>query len=171
MEEQVLNKAGLPAEGLPKGGPKDVFLHLLAIITLYVSAGAFLSLIFQYINVLIPDPIAGGFRGLSGAYSAIRWSIAILIVVFPVYLWASWFLNKGYQAQPFRRNSKVRRWLIYFTLFVAALIIIGDLVSLIFNLLGGELTVRFLLKVLVVGFVAGSVFGYYFWELKRYKTE
>src|SRR5438132_4874360 len=42
------------------------------------------------------------------------------------------------------------KWLIYLTLFVAALIIIGDLVSLIYNFLGGDVTIKFVLKALSV---------------------
>ena len=77
-------------------GPKDVFLHLLAILTLYASAIAFIALIFQYINVLIPDLLETqrGFS-LQSSYQAIRWSIASLVVIFPVYVFSSWYLNKS----------------------------------------------------------------------------
>lgn len=153
-------------------GPKDVFLHLLAIITLYASAGSFVALIFQYINVLIPDSLdRSGYHGLLSSYSAIRWVIASLVIIFPVYVITTWFLNKAYFSAPAKRNLRIRKWLVYFTLFAAALIIIGDLVTLIFNLLGGELTARFLLKVVTVFFVAGSVFHYYFWDLRRHQIE
>ncbi len=151
--------------------PKDVFLHLLAILTLYGSATAFLVIIFQYINIYFPDPITSGYYYLETARSAIRWSISVLIIVFPVYLLTSWFLNKNYSIEPEKRNLRVRKWLIYFTIFVAALIIIGDLVTLIYNLLGGELTTRFLLKVAAVFFVSASVFFYYFSDLRKYKIE
>ena len=119
----------------PKTGPKDVFLHLLSIIALYVAAGSFIALVFQYINVLFPDPLTSGYNYLASAYSGIRWSISVLIVVFPVYLWSIWFLNKNYALSPEKRELKSRKWLIYFTLFAAALIIIGDLITLIFNFL------------------------------------
>ena len=154
-----------------KTSPKDVFLHLLAIVALYFSAGSFITLIFQLVNVWIPDLVAEHFYNLQGIYQAIRWSISVLVVVFPVYILTSWFLNKGYLANPSKRNLWIRKWLIYFTLFVSAIIIIGDLVFLMNNLLGGELTIRFLLKVLTVLFVASSVFSYYFWDLRRHKVE
>jgi hypothetical protein len=60
----------------------------------------------------------------------------------------------------------VRRWLTYLTLFIAACVLIGDFVSLVYNVLGGELTVRFVLKVLTVGIIAGTVFWYYLSELR-----
>src|SRR3989344_3154358 len=155
-----------------KTGPKDVFLHLLAIITLYASAISFSVLLFQYINVLIPDPLGvGGYYYAQGANQTIRWSLAMLMVIFPVFLGANWFLNKDYRAHPEKRNARIRKWLLYFTLFVAALIIIGDVVALIYNLLGGELTARFLLKMLTILFVAGSVFGYYLADIRKHHTE
>jgi hypothetical protein len=46
-------------------------------------------------------------------------------------------------------------------LFVAASFLLGDVVTVVFNLLGGELTVRFILKVLTVAAIAGPVFLYY----------
>ncbi|MDO8466834.1 MAG: DUF5671 domain-containing protein [bacterium] len=155
-----------------KTSPKDVFLHLLSIVSLYTSGIAFLVLIFQYVNVLFPDAVAGdNYYQLESAYRMIRWSISSLIIVFPTYIIATWFLNKSYDKTPAKKKIWVRKWLVYFTLFVAALIIIGDLVSLINNLLNGELTMRFLLKVLAVFFVSGNVFYYYIWELKHKKAE
>ena len=149
-----------------KTEPKDVFLHLLAIIALYASAAAFLVMIFQYINVLIPDPLIRGLYQLQSYYSSIRWSISSLIVIFPVYVWAVYYLNKIYSREPEKRNLRIRKWLLNFTVFAAALIIIGDLVSLIYTFLGGDLTMRFILKIAAVFFAAAVVFFYYFWELK-----
>lgn len=154
---------------IKKDSPKDVFLHLLAIVTLYASATEFLVLLFQYINLAFPDVLEIGYR--ASAMGLIRWAIATLIVVFPVYLLTSRHLLKVYKKEPAKRDLRIRRWLIYFTLFAAALIVIGDLVTLINSFLQGELTLRFVLKVLTVFFVSGSVFAYYFWDIKKYKTE
>lgn len=151
-----------------KTEPKDVFLHLLAIIALYASAAAFLVMIFQYINVLIPDLLTHGYYQLQSYYGSIRWSISSLIVIFPVYAWAGYYLNKIYSREPEKRNLRIRKWLLNFTVFAAALIIIGDLVTLIYNFLGGDITSRFVLKIAAVFFVAVSVFFYYFWELKSW---
>src|SRR3989338_85067 len=150
-----------------KTGPKDVFLHLLAIIALYVSAGSFIALLFQYINVYLPDKAVDQYYSLQSAYASMRWSIALLFVVFPVYVWASWFLNKEYFTDPAKRELKIRKWLLYFTLFATALLIIGDLVTLIYSFLQGELTARFLYKILTVLLVAAVIFKYYLMDLKN----
>lgn len=148
-----------------KSFPKDVFLHLLAAITLYISAGSLIALVFQYINILFPDPLNPyHYASVTGS---VRWSMAALIIVFPVYLLTSWLLNRDCQTNPEKRELKIRKWLVYFTLFLATVIIITDLVTLVYNFLGGDLTARFLLKVLTVLLVAGTVFGYYLRDLRR----
>ncbi|KKT39982.1 hypothetical protein A2W54_03030 [Candidatus Giovannonibacteria bacterium RIFCSPHIGHO2_02_43_13] len=150
-----------------KTGPKDVFLHLLAIIALYVSAGSFIALLFQYINVYLPDKAVDQYYSLQSAYASMRWSIALLFVIYPVYVWASWFLNKEYKMEQQKREIKIRKWLLYFTLFATALLIIGDLVALIYSFLQGELTARFLYKILAVFLVAAIIFKYYLMDLKN----
>lgn len=145
--------------------PKDVFLHLFSIIALYISVGAFVALIFQYINVLFPDALNP--YETQSAYGAIRWALAMLIIVFPAYAGSMWLLHRGYAQNSATRALRTRKWLIYFTLFAAAVIIAGDLVALIYNLLNGDLTVRFMLKAATVFLVSGSVFGYYIGEIKK----
>jgi hypothetical protein len=45
--------------------------------------------------------------------------------------------------------------------------VIGTLITLLTNVLGGELTTRFVLKTLTVLSISGSIFGYYLTDLKR----
>lgn len=151
-----------------KVSPKDVFLHLLGIVTLYSSAIALITLFFQYANLAFPDPL-NFYR--DEILSTIRFSVSTLIIVFPAYVITTWFLNKSYLSNPERRNLRIRKWLIYFTLFVAALVVIGDLVTLVYNFLGGDITSQFVVKVFSVFFVAGSIFTYYFWDIRKYRTE
>ena len=83
----------------------------------------------------------------------------------------SWFINRGLQRNPVKRLSAVRRWLTYHTLFLAVTILAGDVIALVYTLLGGELTTRFLLKVATVATIAGSVFGYYLSDLRQEERE
>jgi len=64
------------------------------------------------------------------------------------------------------RMSPVRRWLTYLTLFGAACTLIGDVMTLVYNALGGELTTRFVLKVAIVGAIAGLIYWYYLGDLR-----
>jgi len=98
--------------------------------------------------------------------TSIRMAVASLIVAFPIYMWLSQLTLKEVRRDPEKKSSKIRKWLTYITLFIAAGVIIGDLITLIFNLLGGDLTTRFVLKVVVVLVIAGMIFGYYLWDLR-----
>ena len=146
-----------------KSSPKDVFMHLLNMIALYASATSILVLLFQYINIYFPDILNPYFD----PGSPMRGAIASLIIIFPVFILTSKFIQKDIEKFPQKSELKIRKWLLYFTLFIAAIIIIGDLVSLIYNFLQGELTIRFFLKIISVLAVAASILGYYLYELRR----
>lgn len=147
-----------------KSTARDVFFYLLMIITLYASVISFIALLWQVINVQFPDPLEFYY---SGAVDIMRTSIAALVIVWPVFLFISWLINRDLQATKEKQHTWVRRWLLYLTLFIAAITIIIDLVTLTNSFLGGELTARFVLKTLVVLAVAVTVFWFYLWELRR----
>lgn len=95
--------------------------------------------------------------------------MASLIIVFPVFILTSRYLAKSYVKTPAIKDMRTRKWLIYFTLFVAALIMVGDLVRIILTFLEGEMTIRFILKALSVLLVAAAIFFYYLRDLKLEK--
>jgi len=141
---------------------REAFMYLVMFFTLYVSAFAFGTLLFQFINYYLPDVAMYYFDPLG----IIRQASASLVVSYPVFLFVAWRLQKAIGRDPEKRSSLVRKWLTYFTLFIAAGIIIGDLITLVSSFLQGEITLRFILKVSVVGGIAGAIFGYYFWDLR-----
>ena len=147
--------------------PRDVFLYLLAIITLVAVAVSFGIVVFQIINVYIPDIISDPYSPLSSYLSTMRSSLAALVIILPVFLWVSWFLRKDIAKFPEKKELKIRKWLLYLTLFVTALVIIGDLVTLVQSFLEGELSQRFVIKIFTVLFIAGSIFLHYLSELKE----
>ena len=150
---------------LPKRNiPRDVFLHLLAIVTLYWSAVTFVTLMWQYINYFFPDVLDYYPASFN---EPMRFAVSSLFIVFPVFILVSWYLNKIYSREAVVRESKIRKWLLYLTLFIASLVIIGDLITVINIFMGGEITTRFILKALSVLLVAGVVFGYYLDDVRR----
>jgi hypothetical protein len=147
---------------------RDAFLYLVLFGTLYTSAFNLGNLIFEFINIGFPDPASPPFEGYDEyVRGRIRWAVSSLIVAVPVFLYTSWLTGREIRRDPAKRASKVRRWLTYLTLFVAACALIGDVTTLVYNLLGGELTVRFLLKVATVAVIAGTAFTYYLRDLRR----
>jgi hypothetical protein len=153
----------LPVPAPPDaGGARDAFLHLTAFAALYASVIAGVSLLFDYVHRWFPDPaFEAAARSTAQSLQGVRWSLAVLLVAFPVYLLTSRFLLKEIRAQAEKSWSGVRRWLTYLTLFVASLALGSDFVTLVFYFLEGGLTARFLLKVGIVALVAGMVFLYY----------
>jgi len=139
-------------------------MYLLLFTTLYVVAFNLGTLLFQFINRAFPDPASS----LPETYlrESIRFSVSALIVALPVFLYMSRLTNSATNLDASKRTSPIRRWLTYLTLFVAACVLIGDFTSLVYSLLGGELSVRFVLKVLTVGVIAGTVFWYYLSDLR-----
>lgn len=154
----------------PYLSPREAFLYLVLFATLYLSAWQLGSLLFDLINRWLPDAADPEYAVRSAAHS-MRWSVASLVIAFPVFLFVARHLGQDMARSPAKRLSAVRRWLTYLTLFLAATVLIGDLITLVYNLLGGELSLRFLLKVLVVGVIAGAIFGYYLRDLRREEQE
>tara|TARA_Y100000310_G_scaffold337917_1_gene426201 strand:- start:1565 stop:2482 length:918 start_codon:yes stop_codon:yes gene_type:complete len=142
--------------------PKDFFLYLGVMVALYVSTISALTLLFGLINSLFPDVIEY-YRDFD---SQIRFSIAALIIVFPFYIYLTRTFNKYLRKHTEKADIWVRKWLIYLTLFVGGITIAIDLVVLVNTFLGGEITTRFVLKVLAVFIVVGAVFSYYLSDLR-----
>jgi hypothetical protein len=145
---------------------REAFVYLLLFSTLYFFAWNLGSLLFKLIEHALPDPADAQWEVLRLG-PAIRWSVSALVISFPVFAFLSQRISRDVARHPIKRLSPVRRWLTYLTLFIAATVLIGDLTTLVYNVLGGELSLRFGLKVLVVGVLAGTVLGWYLWDLRR----
>ncbi|HYN07008.1 MAG TPA: DUF5671 domain-containing protein [Vicinamibacterales bacterium] len=149
--------------------PREAFLYLVLFSTLYVAAFNLGALIFELIDRAFPDAAAPDH--LTWSTLRIRWAVASLIVSFPVFLFVSRLTRRDVRRDPRKRASRVRRWLTYLTMFIAAGVLIGDVTSLVYHLLGGELTIRFVLKAATVFGIAGAGFGYYLKDLRADEKE
>ena len=149
---------------------REAFLYLVLFASLYVWAYHLGDLLFDLINRAMPDPADSSYmRNRAG--DSMRMSVASILIAFPLFLYVSRLLSREMAGSPVARLSVVRRWLTYVTLFLAAGVLVGDMIALVYHVLGGELTLRFLLKVLVVGGIAGGVFGFYLQDLRREERE
>ncbi|HST44821.1 MAG TPA: DUF5671 domain-containing protein [Luteimonas sp.] len=145
---------------------REAFAYLVLFAALYFSAWHLGSLAFDLVDRAWPDVAVDGiFHG--GSDSGIRFSIAALLIAFPVFAFVARRVARDVARHPIQRLSPVRRWLTYLTLFIATTVLVGDMTTLLYHVLGGELTVRFALKVGVVAFIAGGIFGWYLWDLRR----
>lgn len=149
----------------PKATPKDVFLWIGAMVSLYVVAFSLGSLLFLYIDNAFPDALNNYTDPYSGE---MRFAMASLIVLFPALVFMMRAIRKGALTDSSRQEISVRRWVLYLTLFIAGVAVLVDLITLINYFLGGDVTTRFILKVLVVLLTAGGIFLHILAELKGY---
>jgi hypothetical protein len=137
---------------------RDAFVYLVLFGTLYITAINLGSLGFQVIDRIYPNPVlapaAAGYKLM-----ALRWSIASVVVAGPVFVFVSMLVARFIRRDPAKRGSTVRRWLTYLTLTLASAVLIGDVIALVFGLLSEGLVAAFILKVVIVGGIAGGVFA------------
>lgn len=162
METQTSN---LPQEK-QNGNAQDFFLYMVTFLSLAFVAFGEGSILFGFIDKFVTD------MKLDALYPSfnqeiVKIGIAALVIAGPIFFMISKIIVGKINRQKIALESKVRKWLTYIVLFFAAATIIGDLITLVVNFLGGDFTSSFLLKVLVILLVAGGIFGYYFWDMRR----
>ena len=143
------------------------FLCLGVLITLITSVVSFLNLVFETLNKRFPDVLNSNYQyGYSSYdYESIRTALATLIIFFPAFLIISYFWKKLSSGEMGSLDTIIRKWVIYIILFLSAAVIMGDLVALIRYFISGEITTRFILKVLVTLVTAAIVGKYYIFDL------
>lgn len=145
--------------------PRDFFLWAGAIIALYGSTISLITLLFSYIERAFPDPLSY----VGDPYDAgVRAAMAGVIVLVPTTVILLRFIRKTIDAEPGKASIWPRRWGLVLTIFIAIAIIVIDLITLLTTFLGGELTVRFLLKVAVVLLVASGIALHFLADLRGY---
>lgn len=144
----------------------DLFIYLGIFITLVTSVVNILEIIFAAIDKKFFDVLSSPYMG--DIYNdSMRMAIASLCVMFPLYIILSWYTTRDIKKFLYKKDILVRKIMIYISIFVTLLTMVGTLVTAIYTYLGGELTIRFELKALAVLVVALIVFGYYYYSLKR----
>ncbi|MDB5237349.1 MAG: hypothetical protein JWL88_451 [Parcubacteria group bacterium] len=157
--------APAPASPTAKTSPKDFFLWAGVIIALYGSISALIALLFEYINYAFPDALAGYSDPYGGP---VRIAMAAVIVLVPTLVLLLRIIRGSIEHEPGKANIWVRRWALGLTLFIATVTILIDLITLINTFLGGEITTRFELKVLIVLLIAAGVFMHFLADMWGY---
>ncbi len=145
------------------------FLSLGVLITLITSVVSFLNLIFATLDKRFPDVLNSTYQyGYSTYdYESIRTALATLIIFFPVFVLISYFWTKHMKGFMSHADEVVKKWLIYIVLFLSSLVTVIDLVFLVRYFVSGEITNRFILKVIATLVVATFVGVYYILELRN----
>ena len=131
---------------------------------LFVSAFNLGAVLFRLIDLALPDPAGMPPEVIR---ELLRLSVSALVVASPVFAFVTRVIRRGVETQPSSRGSRIRLQLTYLTLFVASCVVVGAVTALVYSLLGGQLTARFVLKSLTVTAIAGGAFGYYLRDLRE----
>ncbi|MBY0537832.1 hypothetical protein K2P47_00350 [Patescibacteria group bacterium] len=147
--------------------PKHFVLQLGSLISLYISLGFLLGLLFGIINLKFPDATEG-YWAIESASSAVRLGIAMVVVFFPTYLVLTRLVNKLRRKEQNSSYLNLTKWLVYLSLLVGGGVLLGDLVAVIMMFLEGDVTQRFIFKALAVLVVVGMAFHYYILDARGY---
>ncbi|MBU2104143.1 hypothetical protein KKD81_03325 [Patescibacteria group bacterium] len=144
---------------------RDFFLWAGAVIALYGSVISFITLLFEYINRAFPDPLAYMGDPYGGP---VRAAMAAVIVLVPTTLILLRIIRSTIKKESGKAEIWVRKWALVLTLFIATVTILIDLITLLTTFLGGEISIRFALKVAIVLLVAAGIFLHFLADLKGY---
>ena len=169
--EEMISTAFIAVAENPHGSENEneensraTFLYILSFFSLYISVWAFVNTSFGIIDRFF------GVEMSNAALLSFRWSIAWLVVVFPVFLITSHYIPKvlpsgGENAE----LTGTRKALTYITLFLATMTLIGSAVFAVFELTSGELITPTMPKITTIALIAALLFGYYFKDLQGRK--
>ncbi|MDP2812807.1 MAG: DUF5671 domain-containing protein [bacterium] len=148
---------------------KYAFLYLLSLVALVFMSISVGIIVFQIINKEIVDII----NQYSGSYNdeIMKFAISAIIVSTPIYYLTSRQIYKNLFAGTLDKDAGVRKWLTYFILLISIVVMIGFLIATINSFLDGDLTTKFILKTLTALIIAGSVFSFYFYDIRRDTVE
>lgn len=172
VDKYLSQYVGVDDKGVPIPAPRlqshqiarDLFLYILTLVTLGMTTCAVGVVLFQLIGMMWPDTVGYDYNRASGGTS---WAIAQVIIAFPVFTLLSVFIGKDISASPEKRESLIRKLMIYLILVLSAIVALGDLTVTLFNLLEGGLTLRFMAKAAVVLGISLLVFVYYLYEMRQ----
>ena len=147
----------------------DSFEYILMFIAMYVSAislATILSyLIDQWFPPYNPYPSYGSYSNTS-VPDYIYGFLSALIVSFPIFAFLFLNLMRRVQKNPLVKRMHSRRMLVYITLIVSFTILLFSVIFAVHTFLTGNISVNFLLHLLVAMGISGGIFLYFLGEVK-----
>jgi hypothetical protein len=152
----------------PKLSPRFFFVSLGVLVSLIATVTSFLNLVFATLDKHFPDVLNATYTYGYNTYNyeSMRTALATLIIVFPVFLLLSSAWTKLVKGGLGNTDAIIKKWMLYLVIFLASIVVVADLVTLVRYFVSGEITIRFILKVIVVLVTAGLAGFYYFNESK-----
>lgn len=152
------------AEGASTG--KDALYNFGLFLTLMLSIGTFLIMLFNAIDAKFPDVLNNNYS-VVGMSSEQAIMIATLVVVFPLFLIFAFLISKEIKKNSLKKDIAIRKSVVYTLLVASVVTVIGTLIATIYTWLLGSTTNSFLLKAAVIVLVSIILFFYFYYSLKR----
>lgn len=149
-------------------GMWDAFEHVLLFISLYALATSIAVIFHNLVDRWFPN-ITASTSSYQSSFSAevLRWSLASLIVSFPLFSFLFLHVTKKTKEQPAIRNLKARKTWIYITLVGTFLIMLFKIISTIYNFLNGNISLNFIIHLIVTLTITGIIFTYYVYQVRE----
>ncbi len=152
-------------------GMWDGFEHALMFLSLYVYATALGMLMHQFINHHLPQSPTSSNWYVDAQRtiwpSIIRWSIAALIVSFPLFAFLYYDIQKRTQRNPQIRALKSRKFFTYITLVGAFIIAVTKIVQTVFAFLDGNVGANFAAHIALTITIVGLIFFRFLADVKN----
>lgn len=159
-----------PPPPLPQFGMWVGFQYVILFISLYVTATALGGILHEAVNQFIPDQLNDlNNYSYGGSYDdfLLKCYIAGLLVGFPIFAPLFLYMKSQLAKKPGIKNLRIRKQLIYITLVLTFVIMIGHVITTIYGLLDGKASPNSFGHLGVTFLVAGSIFGYLLMEVKE----
>jgi hypothetical protein len=155
---------------IPKNNPTmwDAFEHILLFISLYVMSMAIGLTLHFFIDKWFPAVQSNGYDSYySGLQSTVvNGYLAALIVSTPIFAFLFIAIQKRTIENPQIRNLRARKQLIYLTLVVTFLIMLIQVILTVYSLLNGNISLNFLLHLIINLGITSIIFTYYVFQVK-----
>lgn len=147
---------------------KFAFFYMLSLVALLFMSLSSGMIIFQIINKYVVD-ILHNYNDFS--MEQLKFAISAIIISTPIYYFTTRQILRNLHEGKLDKDSGIRKWLTYFILLVSSVVMIGWMIGIINSFLDGELTMKFILKAVTAIAIAGIVFSYYLYDIRREDVE
>jgi len=147
----------------------DTFQHFLMFLTMAIYATALDMLTYQLLERLLPSKEAPWYEFYSysfGQYFGMA-LMSVVIITFPIFVFLFIKIKRQTLANPALKSLKSRKVLTYITLGVTFLIVLGNIVSMLFQVLTGNLALTNFLHFLSPIFMCSIIFTYFIREARE----
>ncbi len=144
--------------------PRLAAINLFYCIVLYITLYSAVSILFTFLDYILPErtPLSN-----NGPFSAlIRYDLAILLVSAPL-LFISARLAHRMMETSGQFIPAIRLKLLSLTLLFVALVMLCDVTTLVYYLLSGDFSMRFIIKIAVIAGVCIGVYVHFKPELQQ----